>query len=166
MKKVVLAVGLIGVLAAGTAAAAGSSTTTFQVTADVIQNCTISATTLSFLTYDPLAAAAKTGTGQLTVTCTKSVTTPKVGLDNGGHNANATAPATRAMANGTNYLSYDLFTTSGYTTIWNDTTNVVAVSGTLGVKSPQTLTIYGQIPAGQDVVNGSYTDTITATVNF
>jgi spore coat protein U-like protein len=39
------------------------------------------------------------------------------------------------------------------------------VSGT-GNGNAQTLTVYGQLPAGQYVTPGAYADTITATITY
>ena len=58
-----------------------------------------------------------------------------------------------------------MFSNSGRTTNWGNTvgTNTLAETGTGTVQS---LTVYGQIPAGEYVAPGAYTDTITATVTY
>ena len=33
-------------------------------------------------------------------------------------------------------------------------------------RAARTFTVYGRVPAGQDVVAGPYTDTVVATINF
>src|SRR3989442_3592588 len=55
-------------------ATAGSSITSLSVQATVAANCSISSTAVNFGAYDPVGANAstdKTGTGTLTVSCTK-----------------------------------------------------------------------------------------------
>jgi spore coat protein U-like protein len=98
----------------------------------------------------------------VTVTCT-SGTTYTVGLGPGL--ATGATVTTRQMQNGTNLLNYGLFSNGTWTTNWGNTlaTNWVSGSGT-GVAQP--LTVYGQIPAGQYVTPGSYTDTIAVTVTY
>jgi spore coat protein U-like protein len=71
----------------------------------------------------------------------------------------------RQMANGANRLSYNLYLDAAHTRIWGDpspnyyTANGVWMSGA-------TLTVYGLVPALQDVATGSYSDSVTATINF
>jgi spore coat protein U-like protein len=62
-------------------------------------------------------------------------------------------------------LSYQLFRDSGHSLNWGVTIGTDTVSVT-GNGSAQVQTVYGQIPAGQFVAPGSYSDTITATVTY
>jgi spore coat protein U-like protein len=85
----------------------------------------------------------------------------------------------RKLASGANLLNYNLYTTSARTTIWGNGsggTSTVGGSFTLGnctlllLCSDETEsrnhTAYGRIPASQNVPAGSYSDTITVTVNY
>ena len=56
-----------------------------------------------------------------------------------------------------------LYTSGTYGTVWS-TSNTVSYSPTS--LATTSFTVYGQIPALQNVVVGSYTDSITATVTF
>jgi len=138
---------------------AGTQTGTFSVTATVSPYCTISATSLAFGTYT---GVLKNVNSTVNVTCTN--TTPyNVGL-NAGTSTGATVK-TRKMTQSSNTLSYSLFSNSGLTTGWGNTVGTDTLAGT-GSGSLQALTVYGQIPAGQYVVPGSYADTITATITY
>ena len=142
------------------AVAATNSTTTFQVTANVQANCTIAANNLDFGNYT---GTLTTATSNLNVTCTNS--TPYwVGLDAGL--ASGATVATRSMKGpSSSLLNYAIAQDSGHTTNWGNTDGVNAATGT-GTGSSQTLTMYGQIFAGQSVVPGTYSDTITATLTY
>ena len=62
-------------------------------------------------------------------------------------------------------LEYDLFQDSGRTVHWGDRSG----RDTLEVQTtgaPQTIPIYGQIPAGQRALEGTYSDTITITILY
>jgi spore coat protein U-like protein len=72
----------------------------------------------------------------------------------------------RRLQNGAsaNYLNYNLYQNSGKTTIWgNSTSTGVTVTGT---GTEESTSVYGEIPAGQSVPAGSYTDNVIATVTY
>jgi spore coat protein U-like protein len=141
---------------------AATATTTFQVDATVIGSCNVSATNLAFGNYDTLSATPTDAASTVTVQCSLS-TSFDIGLD-AGVGSGATV-ATRKMTQGADTLNYSLFQEAARTTVWGITvsTDTVADVGTgSGVAYP----VYGRIPAGQIVNIGSYTDTVTVTVNF
>jgi spore coat protein U-like protein len=163
-------VALVGALALAGAAAAGTATTTFTVTATVSANCTISAGAISF-NYDPVvanAATAATATGSVSIACTKG-SGPTIGLSAGAHAAQV-AGVSRAMANGANFLGYDLYQPAaapGNGAVWTDIGGANVLNpGVSPSKVARSFTVNLTAPANQDVTVGSYTDTITATVNF
>jgi spore coat protein U-like protein len=71
----------------------------------------------------------------------------------------------RVMKSGGNALNYNLYTSSTRTTVWGDGSGT---SGTLqaGRNTTTTFSVFGRIPANQDVPIGTYTDSIVATVYF
>jgi len=150
------------------AAVAGSKNTTFNVTSSVSANCNISATDLNFGAYDPLVANKTTALDvntSVNVLCTKGSSGVKVGLDLGTH----TAAGNRFMSNGTDSLQYELYSDSAGGTVWgNSGAGLVGwpVFGPIGAGAGVSHTVFGRIPAGQDVSVGNYSDVITATVNF
>jgi len=145
---------------------AATATSNFTVTASVANNCTISTTAIAFGAYDPIVTHASTpldATGSVTITCTKGATTT-IGL---GPGANAPGTSTtRAMVAGGNKLDYEIYQETGRTTVWGTSGAGLLTPAAAPDKSPRAFTTYGRIPAGQDVPSGSYSDTVTATVNF
>jgi spore coat protein U-like protein len=72
----------------------------------------------------------------------------------------------RSMAGPTSTsLSYELDSDPGHTTNWGNIIGTDVVAGT-GNGNSQTLTVYGQVHAGQYYTPGTYTDTITASVIY
>jgi spore coat protein U-like protein len=155
---------VIGGLVLGSVTNADAATTSasFQVTASVQANCSISATGLAFGQYT--GAAAVTSTSTLTVNCSKN-TPYTIGLDQGtSSGATVRNRAMTGTANRSNTLSYGLFSDNAYSVTWgNSGTGLVSQTGT-GLN--QSITVYGQIPASQIVAPDSYKDTITATVTY
>jgi len=125
--------------------------------------CGISASDLSFGNYTGTVLNATT---TIQVGCSKG--TYSVGLSKGmGSGTSATDRRMTLTGGGANapQLKYGLFSDSGHKTNWGNTTSDGAVSGT-GNATTQTLTVFGQVPAGQTVTQGTYTDTITATLTY
>ena len=171
MKTTLIKSSLIGILAvAGLLAAnafAATTTGQFQVQATVNANCNVYTNNLTFATpYDGSSATPNDSTTTVGVRCTKS-TTYTIRAD-AGVTSGATL-ATRLMSNGTDNMSYNLYTDAGYTTIWGDTTGGTAeFSGTgTGMGNLINHTVYGRIPISQNLSPGTYTETtITVTVTY
>ncbi len=153
---------------AGAAQAANPATATFGVSATVLKNCTVAATNVAFGNYTPTAGAVAAN-GTVSVSCTKS-TTFTVSLDKGTTGTGTIAQ--RLMSDGAgDTLQYNLYTTSGFATVWGDGTgSSVKQAGTgAGMATPVALTVYGSLPdnaTNQGVPPNTYTDTITVSVAY
>lgn len=136
----------------------------FTVSATVQQVCAVSATNLGFGAYDASSGSPNNAASTVTVTCTPS-STYEIAL-----NAGTTSGSTEAvhlMSDGNSHtLTYNLYTDTNHTTKWGDgTASTDTVSGTAdGTHQPYT--VFGQVPTGQYVPSGSYSDTVTATVTY
>lgn len=132
--------------------------------------CSVGATAVGFGGYNPLSALNTDTTGTVTVTCSgllSVLVSYEILLSRGG--AGSYTP--RRMASGGNTLNYNLYTNITRITIWGDNTGGSSkVTGSILVQLlfPTSVnhTVYGRIPAQQNVAPGSYTDTITVTVNY
>jgi spore coat protein U-like protein len=147
-----------------TVSVTGSGLTTvtshFNVKATVQANCQIAAGTLNFGTYSGLLI---NSTSIISVTCTNT-TTYNVGL-NAGTATGATVTNRSMTGPAGALLGYKLFSNSGFTVNWGNTVGTNTLAGT-GTGIAKSLTVYGQLPAGQSANPGSYTDTITATITY
>jgi spore coat protein U-like protein len=162
LKTAMIAAIALGGAAFGANSYAKQETSTFGVTATVEASCTISGTTLAFGIISALGADVD-ATSALTATCTYG-SAYTVGLDAGtGLGATVTA---RKMTSGTDLLNYSLYTDTGRTTNWDDIGGTSVVAGT-GTGAGQAITVYGRVPTGQTSTPvGSYSDTITVTIDF
>jgi spore coat protein U-like protein len=144
---------------------AQTSSTSLQVSAVVIKNCTITTAPVAFGNYDAVAANATApldGLGTVTVACTKGAPA-KVGLGLGG-NAQGT---TRRMAGAAaEFLLYELYKDTAHATIWGDTADTALDVPAAPNRNPRSYPVYGRVTAAQDAAVGNYTDTVVATVNF
>jgi spore coat protein U-like protein len=156
---------------------AGAASASVSVSASVTGKCAITASALSFGTYDPVtsnASAPATGTGSLGITCTRSAPNITIALSLG---TNATGN-TRRLKSGADYIAYELYQPSSTapnapctfpgTAIWGIAGgNLVTPSGAAwSSSSPQTFNVCGTVAGGQDARSGSYSDTVIATVSF
>lgn len=150
-------------LGISTSAFAATSTTTFTVSATVVDDCSVSADNLTFSNYTPTSASNDDATTTVYVTCTVN-TAYNIGL-NAGTGTGATV-TTRKLTDTTNTVNYSLYQDSNHATVWGNTVSTDTVSST-GTGSQQSFTVYGRIPGSQSTaVPGSYTDTITVTVTY
>jgi len=156
--RIAIATGCLA-LAVVSGAEAATVTTTMPVSATVVATCTVGANPMAFGNYSGLAVSQTT---TLTLECTNG-TAYNVGL-NAGTGSGATT-TTRIMTGGTGSLDYQIFQNATHTTNWGDTIGTDTKLGT-GTGTIQTLTVYGQVPAGQFPPVGSYADTITVTVTY
>jgi len=127
--------------------------------------CTVATNTFNFGNYDPMSAAPTimTGTNLISVVCTGGKGTMTVDLSTGS--SGSYFP--RAMNTGTDTLTYNLYTTASLTTVWgNGTGGTGDIVQTFKNKSTTIFNVYGQITAQQNVIPGSYSDSITVTVGF
>ncbi len=139
---------------------AGTFSGSFAVLASVNNNCAIAAG--DFIgTYDPFNPTAFTGSQNFVVQCTLG-TVYNVRLNPGLHGPDVNH---RALSDGTHLLTYTAYRDSGHTLHWGQTDGVDTLDST-GTGVTQTFAVYGLIPAGQVVPPGTYTDTLTLTVNF
>jgi spore coat protein U-like protein len=132
-------------------------------------SCLVAATGVNFGVYNPLSGAPNAATGTVTVTCDVLVgvlASWTVALNTG--NSGSFSP--RRLGSGASQLTYNLYTSAAYSSIWGDgsgTTTLVSDQRSLIVGSNiSSYTVYGRIPAGQDAAAGTYLDTIVVTVDY
>lgn len=136
---------------------------TMAATADVTANCQVNSSGITFGGTDVIDGAAHSMTGAVNVMCTTDTAwtaTANAGLGNEATITN------RKMQSGGNSLNYSLFTDTAGTTLWGDGTTGSTIGGT-GTGQFVATAITGVIPANQTTVPaGTYTDTVTVTVNY
>jgi spore coat protein U-like protein len=150
-------------LVVGGAAFAQSVGAELGVSATVTNNCTIAATpTVAVGNYNTLASTINQ-TGTLAVTCTQGAVAT-IAMDAGANGASATG-TTRAMTDGSHFLSYELYSNPGRTMVWGTAANAV-IEDAAPSSAPVDYTVYASVPGAQDVPSGDYTDSVAVTVSF
>jgi spore coat protein U-like protein len=132
--------------------------------ADGALNCTFgSVTGVNFGSYDVFSASPKTVTGSISYSCTGVNGNQRITIQ---LSTGSGTFANRTLGSGSNF-KYNLYPDAANSQVWgNGTGSTYQFANNPNDTNVHTLTVYGTILAGQDVGVGSYTDTITVTMNF
>ena len=146
----------------------GTATSNLTVSATVSGSCAIGTDGLAFGVYDPFFVNATTplaGTGDVHVLCTEGLAAV-ITLDQGLNPAPGSSAFTplRQMSSGGSMLGYEIFREPSRTITWGNTSETGETY--IGAGVPGILTAFGQVPSGQNVPSGVYTDTVVATITF
>lgn len=145
----------------------GTPNYNFTSRATLQGSCLIAAQNMNFGTYTSLATA-RDAQANLTVTCTNG-TAYTVKLD-GGKSGNVNDRRMYLNGSGPQTVAYNLYTTAARNTIWGtgggSGSTVIGTGTGAGQGSPVTMTVYGRVPVAGTFTAGTYTDTITATVEY
>jgi spore coat protein U-like protein len=131
-------------------------------------SCTVTTTGVSFGSYDPLSQVDNGSAGTIRIVCTLILSLAgsfTIDLSTGASGSYAQ----RSLKKGASTLAYNLFADSAYSRVWgNGTGGSTQVSQSFSslLIVDRTLTVYGRIPAGQNVSAGAYADTIIVTVTY
>jgi spore coat protein U-like protein len=125
--------------------------------------CTLSATAVAFGTYDVFQVGPTDSTGTITYRCNNNDHNIRIAISTG----TSGTFTNRTLKTGSDNLLYNLFY-GGLTQVWGNGTGSTT---TYFENNPPNnkdvvLTVYGRIPAGQDVAIGSYTDTVVVTLEY
>lgn len=136
----------------------------------LVCTCTASAQTINFGAYTITANSTVNGTFNVSCTTTVAISTSVTIAASVG---SGTSYSSRVMKNGTASLNYNLYTTTPVpSTIWGNGTGgtgtITSATLLIGILQPTifTMTIYGLIPSSQDVIPGTYNDTLTVTTTY
>lgn len=140
--------------------------------ANAVITCTFSSTpAMTFGPYDDSSAVPTDVNNSVVVRCTRVLGTnnANVVLRLGPSTTSGTI-ATRQMASGANRMNYNLYRDAGRTQVWGQTPGVDTVSLNTGnipnfASVNVTFTIFGRVPALQNVNVGAYSDTVQMTVS-
>jgi spore coat protein U-like protein len=164
---VALSVAAVGAFLSTMPVSAGSKTANLSVTASVANNCTITTAVVAFGAYDPIVTNASTpldNNGTVSITCTKKAATT-IGLGLGAH----ASGSVRRMVNAddvTEFLTYELYKDSPGGAVWGNSGSDLLTPPVAPSKAQRDFTVYGRVPAGQDVSAAAFSDSVVATVNY
>lgn len=137
--------------------AAEQANATLNVSATVLDSCTVTApTSLVFASVSSSAATNDTSSGSIVVVCTAAHAAVTINAE-GGDSASGGKRRMSGVAAASNKLPYDIFTTTGRTSAV--AINGALYSGGIAAVMPTTINVYGQVPSGTYSAD-VYSDTI------
>lgn len=134
----------------------------FSVNATVVNDCYVGVTNLGFAAAGVLSGAL-TATGAITAQCTNGDAW-RIALS-GGASGNVAGRAMPRVAGGGS-VKYQLYSDAAHGHAWGDGTGGTEMVSGSGTGNPQTVTVYGVVPAQTTPAPGSYSDAVTATISF
>ena len=141
-----------------------TATAGMPVRMEIVASCSVSAADLDFGAYASNSQTPAQGQTAIQLLCGAG-TVAELSLDAGSGPGGNTSRRRMEQDGGQDRLDYDLFQDPARTIHWGDRSGV----DTLEVEAtgaPQTVPVYGQIPGGQRVRGGIYSDMITVRVLF
>jgi spore coat protein U-like protein len=132
--------------------------------------CDVTATSINFGSYDVFSSIPVDSTASINVTCKIPSDSPQAPLPvvislSPGNSGNFSPRSMQST--GSDTLDYNLYANASMSTIWGDGGGSSSVQTALVAKDmPWNATLFGRIPARQNVSAGSYSDTITVTIDF
>ena len=135
--------------------------------ADTSAACNVSTNPVIFGNYDVFSPVPLDTSGAIIIQCDE---TPAVKVDisiGPSPGSGSFDPRTMGQISGTDSLLYNLYRDTNRSEIWgNGSGNTFTDRKNVNRNKPQVVTVYGRIPPLQNVSAGSYTDTLTVTINW
>ena len=130
-----------------------------EVSAD---NCDLSIVSVNFGSYNMFDSSPDVSTGEITVNCDPDL--PFVVKLGPGKNSGGSFSPRKMISTSGDFLDYNLYRDSTQIEIFGDGTGNTFTQ--VGVGINQQFTVYGVIPAMQNIRAGSYSDSVTVTVEW
>jgi spore coat protein U-like protein len=126
--------------------------------------CSISATPVSFGTYDVFAAAPLDSLGSVMYRCSGGAKVIAITISDGW--GGSFTP--RKLLSFTGWLGYNLYRDPSRSVVWGNGTSGTSFYATTNIPNNRDVSVpvYGRVDAGQDVRAGLYGDYVSVTVNF
>lgn len=131
--------------------------------------CGVSANSVAFGAYNPFGLLPHDAAGNIQVSCNDVLIALSYTLRLSGGGSGSGSYAPRRMSGGAYTLDYNLYTDPAHATVWGDGNSATAtVTGAFAITVSGTANhaVYGRVPAGQNAGAGSYSDTVTVTVEY
>ncbi len=127
--------------------------------------CTIGVTSISFGNYDIFSNAPVDTTGTVSISCSQDIVRALFTIGTGS-NSGTVNPRRMKRSGGNDLLDYNIFSDVTRTSALGNTP--IEFKRPAGKPAPwsDSMTLYARIPPGQDVSAGSYSDSVSVSINW
>lgn len=129
------------------------------------QSCHINVTPVAFGSLDGSPATVVDSAGSVHINCDPQVSY-LIRMDAGRNSSGSFNPRRMLLLGRSETMEYNLYRDGSRTMIWGDGTSGSSIVTGVGAGVSQDVTIYGRIFAGQNLMVGKYSDSITVTVEW
>ncbi len=129
-------------------------------------SCSMTSTGVAFGPYLP--GTATPSSGQIGVSCLIASGSGSVAYSLSASSGSGTF-SQRTLVSAGSTLGYNLYASPSYASVWGDGTggtSTISDGYPLSALTTRNYTVYGRIPAGQNVPAGTYADTVTITISY
>lgn len=126
------------------------------------QNCTLSIVSINFGSYESLTSSPNVATGEITVNCDHDL--PFVIKLGHGQNSGSGFHPRKMISSRGDTFTYNLYRDSTRNEVFGDGTGDTFTQ--TGTGENQQFTVYGRIPARQNIRAGAYRDSVTVTLEW
>lgn len=127
------------------------------------EGCSISATPVNFGVYDSFSH--RDATGSIGISCEPGLLYA-VRIDAGANSGGGFAARKARRGGGSETVSYNLYRDSARTEVWGDGTDNTFIRSGVSAGAAENLTIFGRLPARQNIMSGVYSDILTLTIEW
>ena len=122
----------------------------------------LATTSVAFGAYNPISATPTDSVGTISYFCPGALA-PVISINAGSGGGFSPRQMSSAF---TDLLGYNLYLDAARTIVWGDGTGGTSTAPGITSTKPATANVYGRIFPRQSVGSGSYSDTLTVTINF
>jgi len=141
-----------------------TSSSVMPVRMEVLTACVVHVSDLNFGNYTSNSTTPVLGQTSIQLSCAPG-TNAEIFLDNGASPGGNTGRRNLRQESGNDRMDYDLFQDAGRTIHWGDRSGVDTFE-VFVEEGARVIPIYGEIPGGQRVREGTYGDVITISVHY
>lgn len=135
--------------------------------AAVLAVCSVSTSPATFGSYDVFSSSPLDAEGSITISCNESPQATVVVSIEASPNSGSFDPRMMKLTTGSDMLEYNFYTDTSRTQIWGDGSGSTFMqTNRVHKKRPWTQPVYGRVPPLQDASAGSYSDTVTVTIDW
>lgn len=130
------------------------------------QTCHVNVTPITFGQYDRLKAAPTDSIGNIDISCDVVGTLYRIRLNPSQNTNGGFLPRMMRPSTGKDILIYNLYIDAAASQVWGDGTSSTFIQSGISKGGKDQFSIYGRLPAKQNIAPGQYSDLVAVTLEW